>query len=209
MCQERKDGCGHSQPGQLHTPVPAGKPVKGCSSTVDTCSREEHPSSLGAASPLPRLLQPLRPKVKGERKSVRVSPVQDVNTALLQRLRNVGMAPEHLPSPLNLTLLPAPCVPAQPAPQAGSQELLQAHLPGSRAIKNHLCSCTEDLAFSLCHPAPGRIWPHRSAGHRVHTGVPPAPARSQQSDVLPFFSGRIRHTSFPSLLFKREAFYHC
>lgn len=99
MCQERKDGCGHSQPGQLHTPVPPGKPIKGCSSTVDTCPREKHPSSLGAASPLSRLFQPLRPRVKGERKSVCVSPMQDVNTALLQRLRNVGMAPQHLPSP--------------------------------------------------------------------------------------------------------------
>lgn len=99
LCQERKDGCGHSQPGQLHTPVPPGKPVKGCSSTVDTCPSKKHPSSLGAASPLSRLFQPLRPRVKWERKSVRVSPMQDANTALLQRLRNVGMAPEHLPSP--------------------------------------------------------------------------------------------------------------
>ena len=64
----------------------------------------------------------------------------------------------------------------------------------------------EDLALPLHRPGPGRIRPGRSAGSlRPRRG----PSSSRQSNVLPFFSGRIRHTSFLSQLLKREAFYHC
>lgn len=69
---------------------------------------------------------------------------------------------QHLPSP---TPLPAPCTAAHtaPAPQAGPQELLQAHPPGSCAVKSISAPAQRIWPF-LCT----RIQPGRGTSRCVH-----------------------------------------